>query len=209
MLKKTSWKKIPSNEDWSFLLQKTTSSILTSHSLSYCSTLALGLKRLLCKRDIEPQNENTSRGAAHTPVPSRHIKSQTGWPDSSPTSIHCFYPKWFSSVQCRVTQFFSTVIEGCQNKSSHKATRSLLLFGSLIFCSAHIRERQCEMLTMSTATSTAHCLNTSSSFSRDFRTERLWLDLLCYSQTPWQPCSQAAQTAALVPQLLEGHFGDM
>lgn len=85
----------------------------------------------------------------------------------------------------------------------HKAHRSLLLFGSLFFCSAHIRERWCGMLTMSTATSTSHCLNISSNFSGHFRTGRLWLGLLCYSQTPWQPCSQAAQTAALLTQLLK------
>lgn len=72
----------------------------------------------------------------------------------------------------------------------HKAHRSLLLFGSLFFCSAHIRERWCEMLTTSTATSTGHCLNKSSNFSGDFSTGGLWLDLLCYSQTPWQPCSR-------------------
>lgn len=135
-----------------------------------------------------------------------------------PPVFTAFYPKWFSSVQCRDTQF-SLLWQGKMRLGArihpgsiafiHKAQRSLLLFGPLFFCSAHIRERWHKMLTMTTATSTGHCLNISSNFSRHFRTERLWLDLLCYSQTPWQPCSQGAQTAALLILLLEGHFGDM
>lgn len=162
--------KIPNNEEWSFLLQKTTNSILTSPSLSYCTTLSLGLKKLLCKEDIKPQNENTSRWAAHTSVPSRHVKCIDRLARFFPHQYLLLLPQMFRSVQCRNTQFsllwrrenetyLSTRISPESIAFIHKAHRSLLLFGSLFFCSAHIRERWCKMLTMSTATSTGHCLN--------------------------------------------------
>lgn len=100
------------------------------------------------------------------------------------------------SVQVNIQHLFTRHIGSC-------CCLGLLVY--LWFC-AHIRRRRYESLVqpMSTATRTGHCLNRSSSLFRECRRGVLWLDLLCYSQIPRQPCSQAVQRAALLTQLLEG-----
>lgn len=120
-------------------------------------------------------------GAAHTPVPSWHVKCTDRLARFFPKQYLLLLPQMIQLSSVQVHPIFTTLTEENETylgaKISpesiafiHKAHRSLLLLESLFFCSALIRERWCKMLTMSTATTARHCLNTSSSFSRDFRT---------------------------------------